>query len=108
MQDETVWAIVELMGHVKLAGKLTEEEKFGTKLGRIDIPQEEGFITQFFGGGTIYRITIVTEAVARQVNRQTSPAPISPWDFPKQISSRPLHDHADDDDGGAYPDDSPY
>lgn len=27
------WAIVELMGHVKLAGRLTEEERFGTKMG---------------------------------------------------------------------------
>ena len=100
MNDETVWAVVELMGHVKLAGKLTEEEKFGTKLGRIDIPQEDGFITQFFGGGTVYRITIVTEAVARAVNRQTSPAPISPWDFPKQIAHTPTyHDQDDEGDG---------
>ena len=32
------WAIVELMGHVKLAGKLSEEERFGVKMGRLDIP----------------------------------------------------------------------
>lgn len=39
MSDEKeVWAVVELMGHVKLAGRLTEEEKFGTKMGRLDIP----------------------------------------------------------------------
>jgi hypothetical protein len=87
------WAIVELMGHVRLAGKLTEEEHFGGKLGRIDIPDGEGFITQFFGAGSVYRITLVTEAVARQVSRQTAPAPVSPWDFPKQIATpTPLYD----------------
>lgn len=32
------WAILELMGHVKLAGFVTEEELFGGKIGRIDIP----------------------------------------------------------------------
>lgn len=127
------WAVVELMGHVKLAGKLTEEERFGAKMGRLDIPvhggctgvsanwcpkcgdcvckdagdkndadcplhaecskhaevEEGGFITQFFGGGSVYRITIVTEEVARHVNRGASPAPVSPWDFPKQLSAAP-------------------
>lgn len=27
------WAIVELMGHVRIAGRITEEERFGAKLG---------------------------------------------------------------------------
>ena len=30
-KQETVWAIVELMGHVRLAGKLSEIEQFGAK-----------------------------------------------------------------------------
>lgn len=80
---QEAWAVCELMGHVKLAGKLTEIEMFGAKMGRLDIPQGDGFVTQFFGGNSVYRITIVTEEVARQVNRQTSPAPVSPWDYPK-------------------------
>jgi len=100
-----VWAIVELMGHVRLAGRLTEEEKFGSKMGRLDIPVASdpscpncdgqnppcpvckggSFATQLFGGGSVYRLTIVTEAVARHVCKQTSPAPVSPWDFPKQL-----------------------
>ncbi len=85
-QTAEVWAIVELMGHVKLAGKLTEEEKFGVKMGRLDIADGDAFVTQLFGGASVYRITIVTEEVARQVNRSTSPAPVSPWDFPKQLA----------------------
>ena len=39
------WAIVELMGHVKLAGRVTEEKRFGVEMGRIDIPQEDGAFT---------------------------------------------------------------
>ncbi len=106
-----VWAVVELMGHVKLAGRLTEEEKFGVKMGRLDIPAEGGFVTQLFGGASVYRITIVTEAVARQVNRSTSPAPVSPWDFPKQLThanDEPRTGHVegypDDDDEEEYDD----
>lgn len=98
MSDQAdTWAIVELMGHVRLAGKLTEEEKFGAKMGRLDIPaggEPERFVTQLFGGGSVYRITYVTETVARDVCSRHSPAPVSPWDYPKL----PLKTADDDDD----------
>lgn len=35
------WAILELMGHVRMAGRVTEEERFGSKVGRIDVPYPE-------------------------------------------------------------------
>ncbi len=85
--DEAAWAIVELMGHVKLAGKLTEEEKFGAKMGRLDIPTDEGFVTQFFGGGSVYRITYVTEEVARHVAKGNKADPVYSWDFPKRLQA---------------------
>lgn len=82
-----VWAIVELMGHIKLAGRVTEEEKFGAKMGRIDMPLGAGYVSQWFGGGSVYRITIVTEAVARDVARRNQPAPVEAWDYPKQLTN---------------------
>ena len=121
-----VWAIVELMGHVKLAGKLTEVERFGSKMGRLDIPTTEpcscangsklemlptlpceqchgagfiySFVSQFFGGGSVYRITIVTEEVARHVCKSNSPAPVHPWSFPKALPATIDHNDTDDDD----------
>jgi hypothetical protein len=36
--DFDSWAILELMGHVRMAGRVTEEERFGAKMGRIDVP----------------------------------------------------------------------
>jgi hypothetical protein len=118
MSEKETWAIVELMGHVRLAGRLSEEEKFGSKIGRLDIPTAEKctcpnaaresvesptvpcekccgsgivrtFITQYFGGGSVYRISIVSEDVARHVSRSTTPAPVSPWDFPKAMLPAP-------------------
>lgn len=40
MSDQSFdsYAIVELMGHVKMAGRVTEEERFGSKMGRCDVP----------------------------------------------------------------------
>lgn len=125
------WAIVELMGHVRMAGRVSEEERFGAKLGRIDIPQPEveckacggsgralpfddadkrdcqecsgtkkisgGFVTQYFSGQSIYRMTPCTEAVARQVAKSAQPQPVSPYEFPKQLT-RAAPSYQDEDD----------
>ena len=72
-----LWAILELMGHVKLAGFVTEEELFGGKIGRIDVPGKSGKgITQYFGGHTVYRLTPVTEEVARMFAARSQPQPV--------------------------------
>lgn len=78
-----VWAIVELMGHVKMAGRVTEEEHFGTKMGRIDIPSPdgEGFVTQWFGGASIYRVTPISEHAARVFAANNRPQPIHRWEL---------------------------
>lgn len=96
--EEPVWAIVELMGHVRLAGRLTEEEKFGAKMGRLDIPQGDGWVTQYFGGGSVYRLTIVSEAVARDVSKRSYAPPVQPWDYPKQLTASAAVADAEDDD----------
>lgn len=76
------WAIVELMGHVRIAGRVTEEEHFGAKLGRIDIPTGDGFVTQFFGGSSVYRMTPCSEAAARGVAAANVPQPVHSWELP--------------------------
>lgn len=82
-EQEDSWAIVELMGHVTMAGRLTEEERFGSKLGRCDIPTDEGgFTTVYFGGSSVYRITPVTEAIARAKARANQPRPIYAYELP--------------------------
>lgn len=74
------WGIVELMGHVTLAGFITEEERFGGKLGRVDIPsptEGEMVATQYFGAGSIYRVTPTTESIARAVAVRKQPQPVT-------------------------------
>lgn len=62
------WACLELMGHVRVYGKITEEEHFGQKLGRIEIPTgEDTWQTQFFGGSSVYRISPCDEETARKM-----------------------------------------
>lgn len=81
------WGILELMGHVKVAGVITEEEKFGSKIGRIDIPQVDGsFVTQYFGGSSVYRMTVCTEEIAREVAKENGMrAPVYEWDLRQKL-----------------------
>lgn len=110
------WAILELMGHVRLAGKITEEEHFGSKLGRIDVPNDDGgFTTQFFGGNSIYRLTPTTEEIARSVAKSSQPAPVHSWELPRLPSPKegviigePAFDIEHDDDDELVGDDHPY
>lgn len=101
------WAIVELMGHVRIAGRVSEEEHFGAKLGRIDIPdpQGDGFTTQFFGGGSVYRLTPATEEIARKVAQSSQPEPVYAWDLRRQMGLLPAPATSPGyDEGGDYDD----
>lgn len=92
------WAIVELMGHVRIAGLLTEEERFGVKMGRIDIPDGDGGVltTQYFGGSSVYRITPVSEEAARAVAARNKPEPVHYYELPKP--ERSFSDVEEDDE----------
>ena len=93
------WAILELMGHVRLAGRVTEESHFGVALGRIDIPAQsgDGYTTQYFGGSSIYRLTPTTEEIARSIAIQNQPMPVRSWELPKPsaLTVDPLNDGPD-------------
>jgi len=78
------WAILELMGHIRVGGRVTEEQRFGGTMGRIDIPTvDNGFITQYFGASAVFRLTPTTEYAARMVAGQSRSAPVHPWEFPQ-------------------------
>lgn len=62
------WAIVELMGHVSIAGRVTKPGEYGG-LWQIDIPEGETYRTEFFGGQSVYRIRMVSEEIARAYAR---------------------------------------
>lgn len=102
------WAVLELMGHVRLAGRVSEEEKFGAKVGRIDVPVGETYVTQYFTAASIYRLTLVGEDVARAVAKNlVQPVPVSAWELPKQLAASPPPDGLLGD-GETEDDDPPY
>lgn len=97
------WAIVELMGHVKIAGKVQEVELFGSKLGRVDIPDGNGGLTtQYFNGSSLYRLTPTTEEIARGFAIGNQPEPVYKWEI-KSLNAAPESEASDDFDCRDYP-----
>jgi hypothetical protein len=96
------WAIVEIMGHRRLAGWLTEQQIAGTGFLRLDVPAldpEAGFdATQLYNPSSIYAITPCTEDTARRAATIGRVAPVQQWELP---APKP-RDHVDSVDDGPY------
>jgi hypothetical protein len=87
-QDESTfesWALVELFGHQKIAGLVTEAVIGGCNLIRVDVPESEdqSAYTRYFGQGAIYGITPVSEEIARSALAYIRPRPVSPYMLPQ-------------------------
>lgn len=78
------WCICEFMGHLRIIGLVTEQELFGARLLRLDIPGPVGSDahTEYFSGNSIYRLTPVSEQVARNlIAGGESVRPVTPWEL---------------------------
>lgn len=75
------WAILELLGHRRLAGRVTEAQIAGASFLRIDVPSNPP-ATQFYAPGSVYAITPTTEDIARAVALGSAPAPVQRWELP--------------------------
>lgn len=76
------WAILELMGHRRLAGLLSEQEIAGKGFLRLDIPGEDSTVaTQFYAPGAVYCITPTTEEVARSVAKANWSEPVTRYEL---------------------------
>lgn len=97
------WCVLELMGHRRLAGKVTEEQIAGAGLLRLDVPGEDGKpgVTQFYSPAAVYCITPTTEEIARAMAKTYRPAPVTRFDLPAlpaAAAARVGRDLNDDDD----------
>lgn len=98
------WAILEVMGHRRLAGFVSEVEMYGVKMCRIDVPSEPP-ATQFYGGGAIYCMTATTEEMARAVAKTMNVAPVQRWEMPQLTAPAPSRtdDTAQEEDAEQVP-----
>ena len=79
--DGWEWAIVEIFGHRRHVGRAREEERFGAKMLRIDVPkigpakEDITWPSHFYGGGSIFSYTVTDEkTVMNYAERSYTPA----------------------------------
>jgi hypothetical protein len=98
-----LWAVVELFGHNKIAGRCTEQNIAGTNMLRVDVPEVENqqAFTRFLSSGAIYAINPVSEEVARAVAESLQIVPISVWEvrnlIDEKLKALQSDNHSDDD-----------
>ena len=114
------WAILELMGHRRLAGYVREVELAGHGVLRLEVPKHElqdtgtcaradagegapadVEATQFYSPAALYCLTPTTEEIARALAARSRPQPVQQWELPPARVYVP--DEADVEEPGDEP-----
>ena len=91
------WCILELMGHRKLAGHVSEETIAGKSFIRLDIHTakrnpdmfkgevQAHVVTQFYSADAVYCLTPTTEEIARGMAENLKPTPVQRYELPAPL-----------------------
>jgi len=99
--DKELWAVVEVMGHARYAGRVSEHSELGVPLVRVEVPGVEGRapFEKLLGAAAIFRITPCTKEAAVEAARRFHVRPLAVIGLPARQPGLPLDgDHADADD----------
>jgi hypothetical protein len=105
-QDEQkfeAWGLLELFGHQRLAGRLSEQTIGGVHFLRIDVPEvgEQPGYSRFFTQGAIYGMTPTSEQVARGLADRLRARPVQAYELP-QLQAPGARRATSDEDGGDF------
>lgn len=84
-------AILELMGHRRLAGLVQSVELAGAKFLRIDVPDAYGKLTtQFYSPSSVYCLTPTTEEIVQRMSAMNQHAPVHRYELsgPLEVEDR--------------------
>ena len=97
------WCVVEIMGHKKFAGFVTEQSVGGTSFVRIDVPEVAvagrtlPAFTKLFGAGSIYCISPCTEETAKAFAAQLRSEAFSLYEAPRLPAPSPAAEPDNED-----------
>lgn len=84
------WALLELFGHQRLAGMVSEIQLGGASFVRVDVPADSksapAKLTRMYNPSAIYSITPVTEETARMLAKNISGEPVTRWDVQEMVA----------------------
>ena len=92
-----MWAIVEIFGHQRIAGFMSEHVIAGQGFVRVDVPEVpaasgDGIVaahSKLYGPGAIYAINPVDEALARMAAGQIRHAPVDSYGLRDALRNMP-------------------
>lgn len=80
------WALVELFGHQRIVGRVTEQSVGGCSFVRVDVLKEDGsFYTRLLGNGAIYAINPMGEDEARVLAKSLAQKPVYAWEVESEM-----------------------
>lgn len=78
------WALVELFGHARIVGKVTEATIAGGAFIRVDVPNDDGsavVFTRFFGPGAIYSMSPIDKDLALKLAKAQQAEPVKVYEL---------------------------
>ena len=78
-----LFAVVELFGHTRMSGTVTDSTIGGASFIRIDVPEttKQPSFTRFVNPSAVYAINPVTKEVMEQMAESITSKPIESWDI---------------------------
>lgn len=105
VEPQWEWAVVEIFGHRSHAGRCREEERFGAKMLRVDVPLKgdpaaNGWETHWYGGSSIFSYTMTDEDSVMRINRPYERP--SAYRLPAPADDFEYEDDAEEEPGAEY------
>lgn len=93
------WALVELFGHQRIVGHVTEQAIGGASFIRVDVPDANGAtrFTRMYGAAAIYAINPIDRGTAIQLAQRVDADPVKAYELP-QIAAPEMVDGPEEDD----------
>jgi hypothetical protein len=79
------YALVELFGHTRIVGMVTEQSLGGASFIRVDVPNPDGTVayTRIYGAAAVFSINPISRAVALELAQGCDARPVAPYEVPR-------------------------
>jgi len=102
-ETRETWAVVEVMGHSRYAGRISQHTALGGAMIRVEVPALDGIppFEKILSPQAIFAITPCTEALAREAANRFRSRPFTLLDMP-ELCRQPDQRRLDFEDDGDY------